>query len=130
MPAAAPRRKQTPILWIAILVAVPLLFLCCGGVGVVALVVANRARETAVGDSILPSFTVERIDPDNLENTRAWAESTVKRLKEVESKGNDAATKEEMRKVEQKLKDSLLKKRVRWTFSVYGIEKLGRVRQS
>ena len=66
MPADAPRRKQTPILWIAILVAVPLLFLCCGGVGVVALVVANRARETAVGDSILPSFTVERLDPDNL----------------------------------------------------------------
>lgn len=121
MPAdVAPRHKPNTILWIALLLAVPILFLCCGGVGVIALVIANRASDPS-GGGIVPSFTVERPDPDNLENTRAWAESTVKRLKEVEAKDNEAATKEEMRKVEQQLKDTLLNKRVRWTFAFLGI---------
>jgi hypothetical protein len=120
----APRRTQSPILWIALLLAVSLFFLCCGGVSVVTYFVVNRVTDSAGG--LLPSITIERPDPDNLENTRAWAASTVKRLKEIESKGDDAATKKEIGKVEQKLKDAFLGKKVRWSFPFIGLHKNGK----
>jgi hypothetical protein len=104
------------LLWVLILVPIPVALLCCvGGVGI-------YFAFNWSGAGAAPSFTAAKIDPNNLGNTRAWSANTVKRLKEVEAKGNDAATKAEIKKVEQSLKDGLLNKKVHWAFSVNGMQ--------
>jgi hypothetical protein len=70
--------------------------------------------KSSAGDG--PGFSRAAIDADNVENTRAWAADTVKRLKE----SSNSAT--EVSRVEKELKDALLGKKVRWTFPVEAVD--------
>jgi hypothetical protein len=111
-----PRPQSNLLLWGSIAGAAALLLLCCCGVGGVGTYFAvNRGGG-------VPGFTVAKVDADNVENTRAWAEKTVARLKEIDAKGNKAATDAEVAKAEKELKDALLNKKVRWSLAINGIQ--------
>src|SRR5262245_19989031 len=62
-----------------------------------------------------PGFVAARLDLDNVENMRAWAETAVARLKELEAKGNRAATDAEVAKLEKEMRDALQEKTIRWS---------------
>ena len=61
-----------------------------------------------------PGFTAARLDPDNVENTRAWAEKAVARLKELEAKGDRKATDAEVARLEKEMRAALQDKKIRW----------------
>ena len=118
MPESAkgsPDKKSLWIVLVVVVLGVPLLFLCCGGIGIAIYFFFPGGRG-------VPGFTTARIDPNNIQNTRAWAEATVKRLKELDAKGDQVAVQAEMLKAEDALRAALLNKKVHWAFEVNGVE--------
>jgi hypothetical protein len=74
-----------------------------------------------------PGFTAAKLDPDNVENTRAWAEKAVARLKELEAKGDRKATDAEVARLEKEMRDALQDKKIRWALVIDGARKDGEV---
>jgi hypothetical protein len=72
-------------------------------------------------------LTAARLDPDNVQNTRAWAEKAVARLKELEAKGNRAAADAEVARLEKEMQGSLQDKKIRWSLVINGVRKDGEV---
>src|SRR6266545_2244966 len=116
-----PRRKKTAnnahtVLWVAL----AFVCVCAASVGIY-FVVKGAGKKPPAADE--PPVSVQNaLDPGSVEHTRAWAAELVKRLKEVEDRKNDAATKTEIARVEKEIKDTLLGKQVRWTFSVLAVD--------
>ncbi len=123
MPAESnktPPKKANTVVLISILATVPARLSCCCGAGVGTWYAFFRS-------STVPGFAAARLDPDNIENTRAWAEKSVVRLKELEAKGNRAATDAEVAKLEQEMRDALQDKKIRWALVINGVRKDGEV---
>jgi hypothetical protein len=75
----------------------------------------------------VPVFTAATLDPNNLENTRSWAEKSVARLKELEAKGNRAASDAMVGELDKEMHDALVGKKVRWMFVINGVQDDGEV---
>jgi hypothetical protein len=121
-PSNMPGKQPSPAVLISIVVAATVLLTCCccGGGG--AWLVFFRSGSISV-----PGLTTARLDPNNVENTRAWAEKAVARLKELEAKGNRAATDAEVARLEKEMRDALLDKKVRWSLVISGVRNDGEV---
>jgi hypothetical protein len=121
-PSNMPGKQPSPTVLIAIVAAVVLLLTCCccGGGG--AWMAFFRSGSISV-----PGLTTARLDPSNVENTRAWAEKAVARLKDLEAKGNRAATDAEVARLEKEMRDALLDKKVRWSLVISGVRNDGEV---
>jgi hypothetical protein len=74
-----------------------------------------------------PGFTAARLDPDSVENTRAWAEKAIARLKELEAKGDRKATDAEVAGLEKEMRAALQDKKIRWALVIDGARKDGEV---
>lgn len=74
-----------------------------------------------------PGFTIPRLELDNVENTRAWAEQAVTRLKALEANGDRSATDAEVAKIEKELHAALQDKEVRWSLVISGVRQDGEV---
>ena len=75
---------------------------------------------------IIPGVAGARLDADNVENTRAWAEKAVARLKELEAKGAAAAD-AEVARLEKEMSDALEGKTIRWALAIDGVRPDGEV---
>ncbi len=122
-PTDKPRGKPNTILWVSIVLAATFALTCCCGISVGSYFLWNRAS----GLPGVPGLTGAKLDPNNIENTRQWAEKTVARLKDLEAKGNPAAVDAEATKAEKELKDALLNKNIGWPFVVLGVQDDGEV---
>jgi hypothetical protein len=87
----------------------------------------NDQPETKAPPGVVPVFAAAKLDPDNVENTRAWAEKAVARLKELEAKGNRGATDAEVAKLEKEMRDALQDKKIRWALVIDGVRQDGEV---
>jgi len=87
----------------------------------------NDQPEKKAPPGAVPGFTAARLDPDNVENTRAWAEQAVARLKGLDAKGDRAATDAAVAKLEKELRDALQDKKVRWSLVIDGVRQDGEV---
>jgi hypothetical protein len=101
---------------------------CLGGVAVGLYFATKRGGNDPAGDA--PGGPVARppeapgraaLDPESVDNTRAWAAEAVKRLKAAEA-GGPAAAKSEVARTEKDLRERLLGKRVRWAFAVQAVD--------
>ena len=70
-----PAKKSNTVLLVSALVGIPVLLTCCCGTGIGTLFFFFRSGVPGV-----PGLSGAKLDSDNLENRRAWAEKTVKRL--------------------------------------------------
>jgi hypothetical protein len=121
-PNSTPPKKSNAVLLISILIGVPVLLTCCCSVGVGGWWVFFRSGALGV-----PGFSAAKLDTGNVENTRAWAEKSVARLKELEAKGNRAATDAEVAKLEKEMRDALEGKQIRWSLVIEGVRDDGEV---
>jgi hypothetical protein len=112
MPKAA-KGNSGVVLLISILGGALLLLSCCCAGGVAGWYVFFQSGTI---------LSVAKLDPDNVQNTRAWAEKTVARLKEIEAKGDQAATDREVVKLEKEMQAALVGKKTRWALVVYGVK--------
>jgi hypothetical protein len=67
----------------------------------------------------LPGSGRAGLDPNSVENTSAWAEDAVRRMKEAEARGGADA---EVARVEKQVTDGLVGKQVRWAFPVEAVD--------
>jgi hypothetical protein len=109
------KQQSTLILWIILAVV----GVGGGSVGIYFLVKGSGKKTSATEEP--PGLGLAVLDQDNVANTRSWAADQVKRLKDVAARKNDAALKDEISRVENELKSSLLGKKVRWAFPVAAV---------
>lgn len=88
---------------------------------------SNSQPEKKTPPVVGTGFTAARLDLNNVENTRAWAEKAVARLKELEAKGDRKATDAEVAKLEKEMRDALQDKKIRWALVIDGVRKDGEV---
>jgi hypothetical protein len=113
--------SSNTIVWI-VLGSLAGLCLCVAlGVGLVLLLKSSGSTSPSPLANLLGGGGAV-LDPNNVENTRAWAAEAVSRLKEAEASKNEAKTSAELVRVEKELKDGLLGKQVRWTFPVEAVD--------
>jgi hypothetical protein len=111
------RRGTRSRMW-WVVVATGIIFGCSGN---------SDQPDKKVPPAPAPGFTVARLDPGNVENTRAWAEEAVAHLKELEAKGNRAATDAEVARLEKEMRDALQDKKLRWALVIDGVRQDGEV---
>src|ERR1043166_2722235 len=118
-------KKSNTTLILAIIGGVAVLSTCCCGAGVGSWFFYFRTG--AAGVPGLSGPAVARLDANNLENTRAWAEKTVAKLKDIDGKGNRAITDAEVAKVEKEMRDAMVGKKIRWSMIIAGVREEGEV---
>src|SRR6476659_93181 len=101
-----PAKKSNLVLWVALACVAGVVLLACVGVGGYFLL-----RKSSVPSLALPGRAA--LDPNDVENTSAWAKDAVERLKAGKA---DAAG------VEKEVRDALLGKQVRWSFPVEAVD--------
>jgi hypothetical protein len=117
-----PAKKSSNVVLVSIVGGVVVLSTCCCGVGI-----GTWYSFFRTGGLGVPGVTVARLDTNNFENTRAWAEKTVAKLKDLDAKGNRAATDAEVAKIEKEMRDAIVGKEIHWSMIIAGVRDDGEV---